>query len=347
MRYPLPKNSGYIQDSIDPRDVYLDEIVGGEEKPIPKSYRTEGLVFEPQGAYPFCASMATTKMVEYAVAKQTSIHHDLSQPHLFFNCGGSTVGSTFRGNLNLALTSGCIHAAKCPMPKDIWDTDNFQEERRKAIATPFIEPQKILGYARVNPKVLELQRAIVDYGLVLVGVAASGGYWRDEAKRPAGKPDNHACLLCGWDEDGSWWVFDSLQPFKGFTGYHRLHRDYEFQSAYVVTELPADWKEKRDEARTEPFAHCLNHYGKPRNFEREQEVAAEMLREFKRFNNQSVLEAAGRFWTVVCNMVVYGGYNISYAKWGMWHPGDVINFIYAWRRTGKFIFDPNKERKDL
>jgi len=342
-----PKNTGLVPQNFDPRDIWEDELAGlVSTEPLPRSYKTAGLLFEPQGAWPFCVSFATTKMVEHAIQDKTHVVVSLSQPHLFFNSGGTMTGSTFRGNLETARNRGCISYNKIPMPQDIWSLDRFAQYRSEALETPFNDAKTILGYIRVNPDRDSLKRAIMRYGMLLVGVAASGGYWGDKAKRPLNADDNHACLLVGWEEDGSWIIFDSLQPSADFNGYHTLHQTYDFFSVYAVTELPADWKEQRDEIRSEGFEYCLLHYGKPRNFEAEQRAAVKLLDELKRFNNQSILDAAGKFWTVACNMIVYGGYSISYTKWGRWYPGDIINFIYAYRRTGKLIFDPNKLRSE-
>lgn len=337
---------GYLPDSFDERDAWSDEVLAGSDAPVPKSYRTDGLAFEPQGAWPFCASFAVTKMVEHAVWKKTGIRHDLSQPHLFFNSGGTRNGSTFRGNLETARTRGEIRYAKFPMPDDLYDLSGFDSLLDDAKKTPFDGAKTILGYVRVVPDREALKRQILASGMVLVGVAANGGYWKDGAKRPNGKPDNHAVLLVGWDEDDSWWVFDSLSPRKGFDGYHRLATDYGFNSCYAVTELPDDWKEIVRQKREEPFALCLSHYGKPRDYEAEKRAAVEILDEFRKFKNQSVTDAAGKFYTVLINMMVYGGYSLSYSKWGKWMPGDLINMVYMYRRTGQLIFDPNKPRSE-
>jgi hypothetical protein len=331
-------NPGLLPDSHDPRDVFLDEIVSGSDSPLPRSYRTSGLKFEYQGAWPFCAAFATTTMSELAIRMATGQNWDFSQPHMFFRAGGTRNGSSFRANLGIATGGGCIPYARFPMPDGLYDLDGFDAMRDRALAEPFGESHVVPGYARVVTDRDALKRAVIDHGALLVGVAASGGYWGDRAKRPRNKPDNHAVLLVGWEEDDAWVVFDSLEPAAGFDGYHVLSPDYRFDSAYAVTGLPEDWKEIRDAARTPP-ANNASFYGKRRNLELEQRNAIAMLDEFRRFGNKSVLDAAGRFWIMLVNAVTYGGYSISYRKWGMWQPGDVINDIYSWRRTGKHLFD--------
>ena len=338
---------GLLPDPLDPRDVWEDELGGeGDLASLPKSYRTEGLKFEPQGRWPFCVAMSITKMFEHQRAGAGLEHVELSQPHLFFNGQGGKKGSYTRVLLELARTKGFRLIGDCPMPANLWNADNFFEERDKALAVPFDGVYKIPGYTHVNPDRETLKRKIMEYGMVVVGVYAGGGYFADKTPRK-GETDNHLTLLVGWDEDDSWWVFDSVQPAKNqpYSGYHRLSKDYDFHQRYVIRELPEDWKEKRDQVRSEPFQNALSHYGENRNLEREQAAAKELLEAFERFKNQSVFEAAGRFWTVLINARAYGGYNVSYEKNGQWMPGDLINWVYQWRRDpAKVPFDLNQKR---
>lgn len=335
--------SGFIANPFDPRDVFEDELGGVvATEPLPERYRTEGLTFEPQGAWPLCVSMSVTKMVEQYLKTKQHIVWDLSQPHLFFNAGGSLFGSNFRANLEIAKNKGLITHASFPMPTDLYDLSDFDQMKDRAREPyTFHDAKKILGYVRVNPDTESLKRAVMKYGAVMVGVYAGGGYWNPNTKRQ-GDTDNHATLLVGWDKD-SWILFDSLQPRGDFDGYHKVSKEYTFWSAYAVTELPENWREIRDEAREAP-PNNANRYGKPRDYQAEVEFAAKMVVEFKKFNNQSVFEAAGRFWELYCRAGVYGGYNLSYFKWGMWKPGDLVNDCYHWRRTGEHIFDFDKTR---
>jgi hypothetical protein len=341
----IPNNPGLLEQSLDPRDCWIDEVLGGSEIDLPEAYKIEGLTFEPQGSHPYCVSFCVTKMLEYKY-KQKGAEFAFSQPHLFYNSNGGYLGSYFRTNLAVAKDFGCVDEPKLPMPANIWEFDQFIYDNLKTVAQniPFHDPKKIGGYARVSTLSSELKKAIMQHGPLLVGVYAGGGYWNPDTKRQGSK-DNHAVLLVGWNQD-HWILFDSLQPKAGFDGYHTVSKDYTFNSAYAIVELPADWKEKRDKARSEGFEHCLNHYGQPRDFEKEVRVAAQMQADLKGFNNQSVYEAAGRFWTVLVNMASYGGYNTKYTKWGKEYPGDIWNFIYHWRRTGQLIFDPNKLRSE-
>lgn len=346
MNNRIPKNTGFIPNPFDARDYWEDEVVlGGAEIEIPQSYKIEGLTFEPQGARPFCVSMTATKMLETAY-KKDGFHRglELSKPHLYYNSGGSYVGSWFRATLETARTKGCIKESLAPMPEDItsWNRAIYEKEKRQYTQMGFMAPVKLKGYIRIKPDRDSLRRAIINHGGLMVGVYANGGWWTEGTARKS-KTDNHAVYLVGWTVDGRWIVFDSLQRSTDFDGYHTVSANYGFHSAYAITELPDNAKDLVDEAREPPTAN-EERYGKPRNFEAEVAFAAEMQRQFKAFNNQSVLDASGRFWEMYIRAGVYGGYNLSYRKLGMWKPGDLINDCYFWRRTGKHWFDFNKTR---
>jgi len=325
--------TGFLQNPLDTRDVWDDEL-GGEAVSIPDEFCTEGLKFEPQGSYPYCVSFAVTGLLE----KRWNNGKELSQPHTFYKSGGTEKGSYFRANLDLAVKEGLIAEGMMPMPKNIWGLEKgwHTSYKRQADSITTNDTEKAPGYVRIKPDQQSIKEAIVKYGQVMVGVATWGTptdrYWHGNFKRHY-KTDNHAVRLVGWTKD-KWIIFESLQPTSDFKGYHTVSIEYTFNSVYAIRELPSDWKQQRDEVRRAEFQTALDHYGKPRNFEAEQEVAARMIKEFKKFKNQSVLEAAGRFWTVLCNMVTYGGYSYK----------DCINLVYQWRRTGEMIFNVNKPR---
>ena len=339
------RNFGLVQDSFDPRDLWSDEINLGADVELPESYRVEGLHYEYQGGYPFCVTFAMTTMLEHRIKDTDGSTVRLSQPHPFFHSNGNKTGTGFRRALQVARNDGVIHYGRMPMPDNPVATipNWYNTLRKKALSIPFTDSVKIEGFARVPNDRELLKREIFTNGPVLVGVVAQGSYYQDYAKRLPGY-DNHAVLLVGWEKDGSWIIFDSLGYVSGRQGYRPLHRDYGFPSAYTITGLPDDWKKKVEDERAEGFEHCLNHYGKPRDFALEQKVAAKLVKEFQKFKNQSVWEAAGKFWSVYTNAVAYGGYSISYGI--TWMPGDVINDCYHWRRTGEHIFDFNKLRSE-
>ena len=342
------KNTGFLPNPFDPRDIWEDEILAGDEPAVelPKSYRIEGLEYERQGTYPFCVSFATIGMVEY-LYKKKGINYNLSQPHLFFNSGGTDKGSWFRANLKTAVSPGCISHAKMPMPSVTYARPNgwYDKMREEALAIPFDDAKKIGAFIRINGNSHHrTKQAILKYGPLLIGVG-TGNNWFKGGKRSR-IHDNHAIRLVGWNEDGTWVGFDSLMYFSGDNGYRTIHKDFGFTSVYAITELEKKVIKAVQKNRDKGFKHCLNHYGQPRNFSAEQRVAAQLTEEFEKFSNQSVLEAAGKFWTVYINAVVYGGYSISYKKFGLWQPGDILNDCYNWRRTGEHIFDFNKLRSE-
>lgn len=331
---------GLIADPFDERDVWADEILAGEVT-LPKKFRVEELRYDRQFSYPFCVSMAVTTMAEHRY-KRLNITAEFSEPFLFYNAGGTPTGSGFRPNLEFARVSGLINKAEMPInvnrPKN-W----YIEQRDEAKRIPLKNPKKIENYVRVQPDIEKLKAAMVEHGPLMIGVQANSAYYSGRATRTSGS-DNHAILLAGWDENG-WEIFDSLAWVRDNDGYGPLSFNYKLNTAYAITELPANWKETVAAVRAEPFENALNHYGKRRDLAAEQLTAQVLLAELKKFNNQSVLDAAGRFWAVLINAATYGGYNISYTKWGMWQPGDLINDVYHWRRTGQHIFDLNQPRK--
>ena len=342
----MPETTGFLPNPFDPRDIWEDEVLAGETKELPKSYRIEGLEYERQGTYPFCVSFAVTKMVEYLYDKKGK-KLAFSQPHLFFHSGGTKNGSWFRANLKTALNKGCVPHSKMPMRsvKFARLPDWYETMKEEALDISFTGSKKIAAYIRIDgDNHHKVKEAIRKYGPLLIGVG-TGNKWYNGNKRSRDY-DNHAIALVGWNEDGTWVGFDSLQYYKGDNGYRTIHKDFGFRSVYAITALPKKAIEKAVEKRKEGFEHCLNHYGQPRNFAAEQRAAGKLVEEFEKFNNQSVMEAAGKFWTVYVNAVAYGGYSISYKKFGRWQPGDVINDCYHWRRTGEHIFDFNQLRNE-
>ena len=343
------KTPGLIQDSFDPRDIWLDEIVGASEEPIPEEYKIEGLKFEPQGYWPFCVSFSVTKMIEEAIHRQSGVRQEFSQPHLFIDSGGGKNGSSFRSNLNRAKGFGVCSYALCPMPDDLYNTkdEKWNEIKTMVQNTPLNSAYKILGYVRVQNDPDALKRAILGNGPIMVGVYANNtSYWKPDHNRLIkNSGDNHATLLVGWDKE-HWILFDSLKPSRDWSnGYHTISKDYNFNSAYAITEIPQEQKEEIKVKRLK-YERCLNHYGQVGDHELEVRTGLKILDAFRKNKNESVLAAAGRFWPQLINAVAYGGYSAEYTKWGIWHPGDIINFVYAWKTTGEEIFDLDKLRSE-
>ena len=348
---------GLVEQPFDPNDVWEDEVLAGDTLKLPESYRISGLTYEYQGAYPFCVSFAGTTMLEYKYRESgASQLQAYSQTHLFFHSGGSTRGSYLRRNLDILTDKGAIPYEKMPQPSlDLYKTGDWHSILyAKAQVIPFNDVKKVGGYVRIDAwDKAKIRQAIIQYGPLMVSVQAWGNsYYTDPWHVRASKSDNHCVVLVGWTNDNRWILFDSLNYVRqgkewGGTpleaGYRTVSPDYTFNSVYAIAELPEDWRDMRDEARKAPTNNEAR-YGQGRDYPREVEVANQMLKEFNKFNNQSVTDAAGRFWEMYIRAVVYGGYSVSYRKWGRWQPGDIINDCYNWRRTGEHIFDFNKLR---
>lgn len=329
------QNTGYIEDGFDPADVWGDELYGADGAELPSYYRVEGLIYDLQGPYPYCVPTAITTAAEWAYKRDTGVTIRLSQQHLYFHSGGTKKGSSSRQNLLIAKNKGFIPYASLPMP-DVNEgkpRDWYDRLRLKALAIPFKETYKIPGFVAEKTDKESLKRAIMKHGPIITGVWASSkdGYYTGNGERKNSN-DNHVLLLVGWDDEKDKWIMHESQRWGGPTdGYVTLNQSYTFRFAFAVPEVfPDDWKEKRDEAREKG-----ERYGQPRDYEKEVQVANKMLREFKRFNNKSVTDAAGRFWHLYTNAVTYGGYSYT----------DVVNDCYHWRRTGYHIFNFNNETR--
>lgn len=319
---------GFIPDTFDDRDLWRDEIYAGNTVTFAKAYRTEGVSFKEQFQNPICGAMAIVTAAQQKYKELNGKEYEFSQPHLFYNAGGTPQGSSIRPLLNVATKQGLIPYKDFPIKNDTttFFKDRYEIERRTALNMPFRDAKKINGYAKVICNEAHLKEAIIADGGVAVPVAAYGAYFSDTASKRVSGNDNHLVYLKGWDE-GKWLIHDSL-AWKT-NGDRWLDGSYQFASAYSVLDLPADWREVRDAVRAELAPNALNHYGQNRSLEREIAVANELLQQLKAFKNQSVLEAAGRWWLILVSSICYGGYSYR----------DCINSLYAYRRTGQHIFD--------
>ena len=321
-------NSGYIPDSLDTRDLWRDEIFAGTTE-LPEEYEVPDLKFRYQQSWPFCVAMACSRIAEKKY-KEIGIDCDLSEAKTFFEAGGTEQGSSIRAVLDVLVKKGAVDYLKMPIPPYI--PNALESLRKTALDVPFGDSKKVKGYVRVAPNEAQIKQAILEDGGVIVPVAAFGSYFAGGSKRTR-KDDNHVILVKGWSKT-QWILHDSL--FSLSNGRNTVDISYQFQSVYSLADLPENWREIRDTVRAEGNKDVLNHYGQRRSLEREIEVANELLQQLKAFNNQSVLDAAGKFWPVLTNAIAYGGYSYR----------DCINSLYNWRRTGQHIFDFNQETRD-
>jgi hypothetical protein len=237
---------------------------------------------------------------------------------------------------NFGFTNASDHATT---PKEQITWADFDRLVRPAILTTYAQERAkevaIQGYAYLPTyQHLNIENYLVDKKeplLITIGLG-SGFNNRGEStviEQPSSYSSYHALLLIGYDIQGNWQVFDSLG-----VAWYWISKDYELLSVTSLTELPIDWKVVQETAQKEEFGVALNHYGKARVLQLEVASANAMMTAFTKSKNQSVFEAAGRFWTVYINAVAYGKYSVT----------DIINDCYNWRRTGKHSFNLNTVR---
>ena len=345
------KSPGLLHGPTDDNDVWEDMLSGDEKIKIPSTFRVEGMEYNQQFSSTYCVPFAITTAAEYAFQLFTGGEkHKFSPVHLYHHSGGTKKGSYINAVITTALKRGLVSYSKVPMPTPQFMAENkdwWEKDYAKAQAVSFKGAKKIPGYVRIRPAEMELKKAMLKHGPVMVGVYANAlaRYYSGNGKRPKNKRSNHYIILAGWTED-KWIIFDSLGWVMSNEGYGTLNLAYNFDNVRAIREFPKNWKKIVKDSREKEFSHCLNHYGKPRDMAKEIKVAYKIEREFKKFNNQSVYEAYGRFNHVYTNAVAYGGYNASYRKFGRWTAGDVINSCYNWRRTGKHSFDFDKLRSE-
>jgi len=343
-------NYGLTQDKLDPRDIWLDELLAGQEEdivPLTDKFRTEDIPFENQGSTVFCCAFAAAKLVQIFVYLNTGARIVLSKMDLFFNGGGTKKGAGFKQMLEQLRTVGCHSNGKMPMPEDPYSINlskDFEKLKKEAAMLPTERPYKIDGYARIVPTEDELEKARKKYGAVLVGVYAKGGWFSDLTKRK-GTPDNHAVIYVGKEKGICRWIHDSITNLKIFDGYHRLSPDYNFLSAFVITGVTDQARQEIYAKRLEEYPVCVSRYGKPQNYLAEVQAENEMLDTFKKNNNPSLMVYAMRHKKQLINARAYGDYNFQYTKWGIWHAGDLINFEYAKMKGLKLPFNLDEVKK--
>lgn len=345
--------TGLRLDQIDPKLAQYDLVFAGEAKPKlrSKDWRPLAPDFRRQLWFPICVAMAHRTVVNCFERVENGQNVEINPAWLFFTGGGGKWGSRIANLGDVGLEKGFVLEKDKSMldPANFtWSDWSYIEKYSVQVTPEALEralAYKIKAYSWVNPSNMNLVLDAMDYSPLVIAVEIGDTYQNDYAERPTKFSGIlHALALLYVDDYGNKYCLDSLQYRGGFDGIRVLAPDYPVLSFYSYRDMPNDWKEKQDQAKQKEFAICLNHYGKPRNLAKEQEVAQKMVKAFKAFKNQSVWEASGRFWTVYVNAIVYGGYSLEYTKGWKWFAGDVINDCYFWRRAGKHIFDFNKER---
>jgi len=329
--------SGVLYE-LDPRLAQIDLIGGPLYRSTPETHQLKLPTAEYQSWTPFCVSYASETMIQYEWSKK-GVTQDFSERWLASRSETSKRGAFVKNVLDVARKEGVILSKDCPMLNldayrwESWDTImdvSFLDEQAKERGRKY----SIKGYAQLpaHDRAL-LKSQLLDHPIgITIGLGRTfNERYRNNFLEPTDKYSvYHMMILRGWDKNDDWLVQDSL----GLSQY-TMSKDYEIGSAWIITDLPNNWKELQEIKKKMEFEIALAHYGQKRRFNDEVNGGAKLLKAFKRFKNQSVLEAAGRFWTVYINALVYGGYSTT----------DLVNDCYHWRRTGQHAFNLNNLRK--
>lgn len=321
----IPKNTGF-QFDFDYRDAYKDLIVGSSESEVKDIDWSPKLTKAYQNWKPFCVYYSLLKKIMFKLGNGDNFSEDGAA----IKCGVGKNGTTWNNALSGIKDFGVWLQNDFPnYPSTLtWDDWDSMFRYDKSIDNKLRKFSK-LGYWHITPRLDIIKREVQDDPMVVViGLGKSFGTNSDLVEPPTKITAYHSTVLAGWKESKGYKIDDSLPK-----GEYYLTPDYPIIAALKITDvMPDNWKEIQSENQKKEFNNCLNHYGKPRNIIAEQVVAGKMVEEFKKFKNESVWQAAGRFWTVYINAIVYGGYTYL----------DVINSTYLWRRTNNHAFNFNE-----
>jgi hypothetical protein len=335
-----------LQLRVDTRDVYKDQILaGGEPKILQNTNFSKLMRKEFQGYKTFCTAYSTTKVADVLYKK------DSSQDALALMTNTNAVGNTTNNVFAFVKNRGTVKQSDFPdISLETWNQIKYlgQAVKDQVPSSVYakLEMLKSFGYLRLNTDKQVLMQELQDHPVVaIIGLGNSFNTSNEVVEPNSNINYYHQTVLAGMQKDKGFLVNDSLRGPLG-TGDYYLDFDYPILSAYELTkEMPINWKELQAASLEKDFSICLNHYGMPRDIMRETFVAGEMVRAFQAFKNDSVFQAAGKFWTVYVNAITYGRYSLEYYRLGIkWMPGDVINDCYHWRRAGEHLFDFNKQR---
>jgi len=335
-----------IDDRLAQYDLIFDAPMGGETELGGGGSKDWSKYFDdffPQYKYPTCVAV-TARNVKRAVQKAQGIANiEISPWHLFSSIPNSMRGSYPSDALTYLKGSGAVLERDKPYPGNgdyVWNWTGYKRfiydgQRIPANARDEMGNYKVEGFSWVNPYYKSLLKDALNHSPLLMAVRMTKDWYNDFVDGRGWTEYLHLVSLKAIDSNGCYHIHDSLSSFYGFNGNRILDKDYPYiLSAYSIRDLPDDWKERQKNWLYEEFKVCVNHYGQLANPDKEREMAKILQDKFKKFNNQSVYEAAGRFWVALVNAVVYGNYSYT----------DAINFVYHWRRTGEYVFNLNKPR---
>lgn len=337
-----PIFAGYKPDNIE----YLMgqpkyEYFGSTEEKNDVNWQLLAPPFRSQQTTAMCTAFAGTNIASMLNKQETGYTTLFSPFELFFRSGGNMKGNNVQ-NLERAMKEAIAKEDTVPWPAEritYWTWANFSRmkdyynQKTHNQYPPIIEigkPYAIKDIVGVTTDRDSLRRALKDSPL-LGWVRVGPGYFNNVAPRRAGQSGpHHLVVITKVIKNGAVEIFDSLQPYKGFDGYHWLASDFPILGAWCVLDLPNNWQEKQIKIENKKYDNVLNHYGKPRNLEKEQVVAKNLTKTSKKNPTHSAY--IGRDFLVYVNAVSYGGYSVQ----------DILNHITMIRRSEKGIWDLNK-----
>jgi len=331
-------------DRIDANLAQYDLIFGAGEAVVPKDWSGDMPAFRNQGAKPFCGGYSLSN-AKYALDHNQNGNKSYNPDWIFYAGGGIQQGSCMPDLMSIVRYQGMVLDEDKPVLNPAkfdysqWDKQRADTLNVSVVAKERMKIAKIDSFSILYPQFFAdaLQHSPV---ILLVEFFQTyyEGLSTNYVKAPAKGSkvlSRHFVTLEKFLDNGDFQVMDSITNKAGFDGHRIFNKDYPVVCGYSMRDLPLEWNDIMANQRRTEFWNCLAHYNLPRRFEDEVKVGYQMVVEFKKFKNDSVFNAASRFWTILINMVTYGGYSYT----------DCINFIYAWRRTGKYIFNVNNLRK--
>lgn len=323
---------------LEPPEIYEtlprhELFASGEGKP--KDWHALCPPFRWQGASYFCTAYAGTAIGSIFERMERGGTTLFSPLELFYRSGGSLMGNYVVSTANRMKESLVLEDHKPTPILDGWNQEIYERWKPKSVATKqqidYGKRYRVGSFAVVKTDTESLRKALLESPL-LVTVGIGKGYWLPVAPKPMYYGSYHAVVLTKIFPDGSKEIFDSLTCKQGFDGFHILAPDYDILAALSFIDVPDDWQDQQIDDDIGNFAKALAHYGKPRDFYREKEMASKLSKELEKHPAQSPY--FGSSWTICINALVYGGYSIQ----------DLLNHFTSMRRGNGPIFNLNKPR---